>query len=48
MDPYERLIIEKHGVTAFGMEDVEHYGNIREYINAAHANTLCTKCNTLM
>lgn len=26
VDAYERLIIEKHGVAAFGMEDIEKYG----------------------
>lgn len=32
MDPYERLVIEKHGITAFGIEDIEHYGNIFESV----------------
>lgn len=27
VDKYERLVIEKFGITAFGMEDVEKYGN---------------------
>lgn len=26
IDPYERLVIEKFHITAFGMEDVERYG----------------------
>ncbi|EFN83886.1 arginase, hepatic isoform X2 [Harpegnathos saltator] len=26
VDRYERLVIEKHGITAFGIEDIEHYG----------------------
>lgn len=26
MDRYERLTIEKFGITAFGMEDIERYG----------------------
>lgn len=28
VDSYERLVIEKFGITAFGMEDIERYGNI--------------------
>lgn len=28
VDSYERLVIEKFGITAFGIEDVERYGNI--------------------
>ena len=28
VDRYERLVLEKFGITAFGMEDVERYGNI--------------------
>lgn len=26
VDRYERLVIEKFGITAFGMEDIERYG----------------------
>jgi len=26
IDRYERLVIEKFGITAFGMEDIERYG----------------------
>lgn len=28
VDRYERLVIEKFGITAFGIEDVERYGNV--------------------
>ncbi|KAK0081859.1 hypothetical protein PV325_011447 [Microctonus aethiopoides] len=34
VDKYERLVIEKFGITAFGMEDVEKYG-IHEVIHMA-------------
>lgn len=26
IDRYERLVIEKFGITAYGMEDIERYG----------------------
>lgn len=28
VDSYERLVIEKFGISAFGMEDVERFGNL--------------------
>lgn len=28
VDRYERLVIEKFGISAFGMEDVERFGNL--------------------
>ncbi|XP_076281542.1 arginase [Lasioglossum baleicum] len=34
VDRYERLVIEKFGITAFGMEDVERYG-IHDVVNMA-------------
>ncbi|OXU22802.1 hypothetical protein TSAR_004606 [Trichomalopsis sarcophagae] len=34
VDRYERLVIEKFGITAFGMEDVERFG-IHEVVNMA-------------
>ncbi|XP_063980176.1 arginase, hepatic [Diachasmimorpha longicaudata] len=34
VDKYERLVIEKFGITAFGMEDVERYG-IHEVVHMA-------------
>ena len=34
VDRYERLVIEKFGITAFGMEDVERYG-IHDVVNLA-------------
>ncbi|XP_031835936.1 arginase [Nomia melanderi] len=34
VDRYERLVIEKFGITAFGMEDVERYG-IHDIVNMA-------------
>lgn len=27
IDRYERLVIEKFGITAYGMEDIERYGS---------------------
>lgn len=39
VDSYERLVIEKFGITAFGMEDIERYGNILWYKCLNHKRT---------
>lgn len=36
VDRYERLVIEKFGITAFGMEDVERYGSISNLLSVRY------------
>ena len=40
VDRYERLVIEKFGITAFGMEDVERYGIHPKINNSFISNSI--------